>query len=218
MIIEKNQIDSEKTIETLHHLRQQSRKAKNIPNICLSDFIAPKSSGKTDYIGAFAVTAGLDIEKSLIEYEKEKDDYNSILIKSLADRLAEAFTELMHKKVRKELWKYQPNEKLNNQALITEKYQGIRPAPGYPACPDHLEKETLFRLLKVEKNTGIYLTESLAMYPASSVSGWYFSHPDSKYFTTGKIEKDQIESYAKRKNKTIPEIEKWLRSVLNYES
>ncbi len=213
-----NKIDSEKIIETVHHLRQQSRKAKNIPNICLSDFIAPKSSGKIDYIGAFAITTGLDIEKSLIKYEKEKDDYKSILIKSLADRLAEAFTELMHKKVRTELWKYQPEEKLDNQSLIAEKYQGIRPAPGYPACPDHLEKETLFNLLEVEKNTGIYLTENFAMYPAASVSGWYFSHPDSKYFTTGKIEKDQIESYAKRKNKTIPEIEKWLKSILNYEA
>jgi len=200
----------------LHHLRQQGLKASNLPNICLSDFIAPLDSGKTDYIGAFAVTAGLGIETLLEKFEKDHDDYNSIMLKAIADRLAEAFTELMHEKVRKEYWGYVTDEHLTNEQLIDESYQGIRPAPGYPACPDHTEKRTLFNLLNAEK-TGIILTESYAMFPASSVSGWYFSHPDSKYFGLGKIAKDQVENYAERKEMPLEEIERWLSPVLNYD-
>ncbi|MDI9859126.1 methionine synthase [Flectobacillus roseus] len=200
----------------LHHLRQQGQKASKLPNICLSDFIAPESSGKEDYIGAFAVTAGLGIETLLEQYEKDHDDYNSIMLKAIADRLAEAFAELMHERVRKEFWGYANEETLSNEELISEEYQGIRPAPGYPACPDHTEKRALFDLLQAER-IGITLTESFAMYPASSVSGWYFSHPDAKYFGLGKIAKDQVEDYAKRKGMDLETAEKWLAPVLNYE-
>ena len=206
----------------LHHLRQQNLKAQNLPNLCLSDFVAPVETGhalslpNTDYIGAFAVTAGLGIEPLLEQYEKDHDDYHSIMLKSIADRLAEAFTELMHERVRTEFWGYVSNETFSNEELIAEKYQGIRPAPGYPACPDHTEKTALFELLQAER-IGIELTESFAMYPASSVSGWYFAHPESKYFTIGKIAKDQVVDYAKRKNMPLEEIEKWLSPVLNYD-
>ncbi|MCY7350915.1 MAG: methionine synthase [Cytophagaceae bacterium] len=200
---------------TLRHLRQQSEKAANLPNYCLSDFIAPLESGREDYLGGFAVTAGIGIEKLIEKYERDHDDYNSILVKSLADRLAEAFTELMHQRVRREFWGYAPNEQLDNEALIKEKYQGIRPAPGYPACPEHTEKATLFELLQPE-SIGITLTESFAMYPASSVSGWYFSHPESRYFPVGKLQKDQVVDYAKRKNRSVEEMERWLGSVLGY--
>lgn len=196
-----------------HFLRQQGKKASKIPNISLADFVAPKD----DFFGGFAVTAGIGIEKLIEQYEKEHDDYKVIMIKALADRLAEAFAELMHKKVRTEWWGYAKGEDLLSDELIKEKYQGIRPAPGYPACPDHTEKRLLFDLLQVEKNTGIELTESFAMYPASSVSGFYFSHPDSKYFGLGKIGKDQIENYSKRKNMSVEEVEKWLAPNLNYE-
>ncbi|MDB5227099.1 MAG: methionine synthase [Bacteroidota bacterium] len=201
----------------LHHLRQQNKKGEKLPNYCLSDFVAPKESGKEDYIGAFAVTAGIGIEKWIKHFESQHDDYNKIMIAALADRLAEAFAERLHERVRKEFWGYAKNEKLTSDELVKEKYQGIRPAPGYPACPDHTEKPMLFKLLEAEKNTGIILTESNAMYPASSVSGWYFSHPDSKYFGIGKIAKDQVEDYAKRKNMKVEEIERWLQSVLNYD-
>ncbi|MDJ1496906.1 methionine synthase [Cytophagaceae bacterium DM2B3-1] len=201
----------------LHFIRQQGQKAANVPNICLSDFIAPLETGKTDYIGAFAVTAGIGIESLLEQYEKDHDDYNSIMIKALADRLAEAFAELMHERVRREFWGYATNEKLSNEDLISEEYQGIRPAPGYPACPDHTEKRTLFDLLDAEQQIGITLTESFAMYPASSVSGWYFSHEQAKYFPVGKMAKDQLEDYAQRKNMTIEEAEKWLAPNLNYD-
>ncbi len=204
-------------IATLHMLRQQGKRADGIPNLSLADFVAPENHGIQDYIGGFAVTAGIGIEKIVEKFEKEHDDYSSIMIKALADRLAEAFAELMHQRVRKEFWGYASDENLSNEELIREKYRGIRPAPGYPACPDHTEKETLFKLLQVEENTGIRLTESFAMYPASSVSGWYFSHPESNYFGLGKIEKDQVEEYAKRKNKSTTEMEKWLSSHLNYE-
>ncbi|MEY4384106.1 MAG: Methionine synthase [Bacteroidota bacterium] len=200
----------------LHHLRQQGLKASTLPNYCLSDFIAPLGN-EVDYIGAFAVTTGLGIETKLAEFEKEHDDYNSIMLKALADRLAEAFAELLHEKVRKEYWAYANEEHLSNEELISEKYQGIRPAPGYPACPDHTEKVRLFELLEVEKHTGISLTESLAMYPASSVSGFYFSHPKSTYYGLGKIAKDQVEDYAKRKGMSVEDVEKWLSPVLNYQ-
>ncbi len=206
----------------LHHLRQQGQKAANLPNIALSDFIAPMdvetmhALSLQDYIGAFAVTAGIGIEKLIEKFEKDHDDYNSIMVKALADRLAEAFAELMHERTRREFWGYETTEKFSKEDLISEKYQGIRPAPGYPACPDHTEKRALFELLKAEE-IGIELTESFAMYPASSVSGWYFSHPESKYFPIGKIGKDQVIDYSKRKNMSLEETEKWLAPVLNYD-
>jgi 5-methyltetrahydrofolate--homocysteine methyltransferase len=198
-------------------LRQQGMKAKGIPNISLADFIMPKESGQADYMGGFAVTAGIGIEKLIEKYHKELDDYSSIIVKALADRMAEALAELMHAKVRKELWSYAPDEHLANEDMIRERYQGIRPAPGYPACPEHTEKGTLFALLDVESNTGITLTESYAMYPAASVSGFYFSHPKSKYFPLGKISRDQVEDYALRKGMSPEEAEKWLMPVLSYE-
>ena len=207
--------DKRKTV--LHHLRQQNKKGEGLPNYCLSDFVAPAESGKEDYIGGFAVTSGIGIEKWLKHFEENHDDYNKIMLAALADRLAEAFAERMHERVRTEFWKYTTEESLTSEELIKEKYQGIRPAPGYPACPDHTEKPMLFKLLDAEKNAGIILTESNAMYPASSVSGWYFSHPDSKYFGIGKIAKDQVEDYAQRKNMKVEEIERWLQSVLNYD-
>jgi len=203
-------------LETFHFLRQQGKKGSGIANNSLVDFIAPKSEGKPDYLGFFAVTTGIGIEKLIEKYELEHDDYQSIMVKSLADRLAEAFAELMHEKVRKELWAYDSREALNSEELIKEKYQGIRPAPGYPACPDHTEKRLLFDLLEVAKNTGISLTESYAMYPTAAVSGFYFAHPDSKYFGLGKIEKDQVEDYAVRKNMSVAEVEKWLAPNLSY--
>ncbi len=208
-------IEAEGQKVRLHHLRQQSQKAPGLPNYCLSDFIAPVSSGKTDYVGGFAVTAGIGIEALIEKFEKQFDDYNSIMVKALADRLVEALAELMHERVRKEFWGYIKDENLSNEELIKEKYRGIRPAPGYPACPDHTEKRTLFDLLKAEK-TGIELTESFAMYPASSVSGWYFSHPESRYFPVGKIYQDQVEDYARRKNMTLEETERWLSPLLGY--
>ncbi len=203
--------------KVFHFLRQQGKKGSGLPNLSLADFIAPKESGKKDYIGCFAVTAGVGIEGIIEQYEKDHDDYNSIMIKAVADRLAEAFAELMHAKIRKELWAYSKDEALDNESLIREKYQGIRPAPGYPACPDHTEKQILFDLLEVERNTGISLTESCAMYPASSVSGFYFMHPESKYFGLGKIEKDQVLDYAERKEMSVEEIEKWLAPNLSYD-
>ncbi len=201
----------------LEFLRQQIKKAPGQPNISLADFIAPATTGRQDYIGGFAVTAGEGIEKWLDEFKKEHDDYSSIMLKALADRLAEAFTELMHERVRKEFWGYASSEHLSNEALIREEYLGIRPAPGYPACPEHTEKYKLFDLLSATDATGITLTESLAMYPTASVSGWYFAHPESKYFGLGKIEKDQVEDYAQRKGWTIEEAEKWLRPSLEYD-
>ena len=209
----------------LHHLRQQNQKAQGLPNLCLSDFIAPKPSmgaalvppsGARGAIGAFAVTTGLGIEPLLEKYEADHDDYSSIMLKSIADRLAEAFTELMHERVRKEFWGYAKDESFSNDELIKEKYDGIRPAPGYPACPDHTEKATLWKLLDADK-TGITLTESYAMYPASSVSGFYYAHPASKYFTIGKIQKDQVTDYARRKGLPLDVCEKWLSPVLGYD-
>ncbi|MEI6336241.1 MAG: methionine synthase, partial [Methylococcaceae bacterium] len=209
--------DTRKTkLETLHHLRQQNIKAPGRPNYCLSDFIAPKASGKADYIGAFAVTTGIGIEEKLQQFEQDHDDYSSIMLKALADRLAEAFAEYMHQVVRKNYWGYAEEESYEPEQLINEAYQGIRPAPGYPACPDHTEKGKLFELLKVTENTGIELTESYAMYPASAVSGWYFSHPDSQYFNVGKIDRDQLQDYAKRKNIAEEVAERWLAAHLHH--
>ncbi|MCZ6521482.1 MAG: methionine synthase, partial [Bacteroidetes bacterium] len=192
-------------------------KADGVPNICLADFVAPVESGVDDYIGAFAVTAGVGIEPLVERYHQDHDDYNVIMVKAVADRLAEAFAELLHFQVRKEYWGYSPDEKLNIEQLVKENYHGIRPAPGYPACPDHTEKRILFEMLKVEKNTGISLTESYAMYPAASVSGYYFSHPQSKYFGLGKIQKDQVEDYTKRKKLELEVTERWLAPNLAYE-
>ena len=197
-------------IETFCTLRQQAVKSNQ--NLALSDYIAPSDSGIQDYMGAFACTAGIGIENQLLKFEKEFDDYNIILLKAIADRLAEALTEYMHEKVRKEIWGYSKDESYNNEELIDEIYDGIRPAPGYTACPDHTEKLKIFSLLESEKNIGVSLTESMAMMPNSSVSGYYFAHPSSKYFTVGKIQDDQIKDYSKRKNMSIIEVEKWLRS------
>ena len=203
-------------ISTFINLRNQQKKSDNIPNLCLSDFLAPKSTGRIDYLGVFAVTAGLGIEEHLKAFEKNHDDYSIIMLKALADRLAEAFTELLHEKVRKELWAYQPDEQLSLEDLMLEKYKGIRPAHGYPACPDHSEKVTIFSLLDVPGNTGITLTENHAMFPAASVSGLIFAHPESRYFFVGKIGKDQAKDYASRKNANLETVEKWLASNLNY--
>ena len=199
----------------LHFLRQQNQKASNQPNFCLADFIAPKQSNINDYMGAFVVSAGHHCDEICKEYELANDDYSSILVKAIADRLAEASAEWLHDKVRKELWGYEKIQ-LDNQQLIEEFYQGIRPAPGYPACPDHTEKSTLFSLVQATEHTGITLTESYAMMPAASVSGWYFAHPAAKYFTIGKISKEQVISYAERKNMSVEECEKWLGPVLAY--
>jgi len=196
---------------TFHFLRQQGKKSQGIPNISLTDFIS-----KNDHLGFFAVTAGINIEQLTEKYAKEFDEYNSIMVKAIADRWAEAFAELMHKKVRKELWGSVPQESFSNQELIKEVYDGIRPAPGYPACPDHTEKEKIFNLLEVQKHTGMTLTESMAMLPAASISGYYFAHPDSKYFPVGKISKDQIESYSRRKGQSMEDTEKWMAPALNY--
>ena len=197
---------------TFYSIRQQSQKAAGQPNVALADFIKPSG----DYIGAFAVSTGFGIDEKIAAFEKDHDDYSSIMLKALADRLAEAFAEVMHKKVRTEYWAYAKNENFSNEEIIKEKYQGIRPAPGYPAQPDHTEKLTLWKLIDVEKNTGITLTESLAMFPTAAVSGLYIAHPDSYYFSVGKIEKDQVEDYARRKGMKVEEIERWLGSVLAY--
>jgi 5-methyltetrahydrofolate--homocysteine methyltransferase len=201
----------------LHHLRQQADKPVERPDLCLSDFIAPREYGKRDWIGGFAVTAGLGIEPHLQRFHAEHDDYSSIILKALADRLAEAFAERMHERVRREFWGYASDEALDNQALIAEKYQGIRPAPGYPACPDHTEKTTLFRLLDAPANAGIELTEGFSMYPAAAVSGWYFSHPGSQYFVVGRLSREQVEDYARRKGWSRQEAERWLASNLDYD-
>ncbi len=204
------------TATTIHHLRQQSEKPTGQPNLSLADYVAPKGSGRQDYIGAFAVTAGVGLDELCKRFDKDHDDYNSIMTKALADRLAEAFAECLHKRVREE-WGYGKHEQLTNDDLIRERYRGIRPAPGYPACPDHTEKQLLFDLLQVEKNAGITLTDSFAMLPAASVSGLYFAHPGAKYFAVGKIGKDQVEDYARRKGMDLRTIERWLSPNLNYE-
>jgi 5-methyltetrahydrofolate--homocysteine methyltransferase len=203
-------------IETLHFLRNQQQKDAGQPNLCLTDFIAPKESGIVDYIGSFAVTAGLGVEEWVKAYDQDLDDYNAILIKILADRLAEAFAELLHKRVRREFWGYAAEEQLDVNSMIREEYMGIRPAPGYPACPEHSEKETLFTLLNAEKTTGIALTENFAMHPGAAVCGYYFANPSAQYFNLGRISRDQVADYAKRKNLEIERVEKLLNSNLNY--
>ncbi|RMG40007.1 MAG: methionine synthase [Candidatus Dadabacteria bacterium] len=210
--------DKRDTVVTvLHTLRQQLKKREGQSNMALADFVAPKNSGINDYIGAFAVTAGIGVKELVEHYKNDLDDYRVIMIKALADRLAEAFAECLHGQVRRNYWGYAADELLTNKELIREKYRGIRPAAGYPACPDHTEKRLIFDLLSVEKNTGINLTENFAMYPAASICGLYFAHPDSHYFGLGKISRDQVEDYAVRKNMPVSEIEKWLRPNLNYE-
>ncbi|MFS0898162.1 methionine synthase [Mycolicibacterium litorale] len=203
-------------LTTLHNLRQQGEHRDGIPNRSLGDFVAPKETGLRDYVGAFAVTAGLGSQDKIVEFKAANDDYSAILLESIADRLAEAFAERMHQRVRKEFWGYQPDEQLDNEELIGEKYRGIRPAPGYPACPEHTEKTTLFSLLDVTERTGIELTESMAMWPGAAVSGWYFSHPQSQYFVVGRLAQDQVADYAKRKGWTLAEAERWLAPNLGY--
>jgi 5-methyltetrahydrofolate--homocysteine methyltransferase len=204
-------------IATLHHLRQQADKPVERPDFCLADFVAPQSSGRADWVGAFAVTAGIGIEPHLERFERDHDDYSSIMLKALADRLAEAFAERLHERVRREFWGYAPDEALGNDELIAEKYRGIRPAPGYPACPDHTEKATLFRLLDATANAGIELTEGYAMVPTAAVSGWYFAHPQSQYFVVGRLTREQVEDYARRKGWTLAEAERWLAPNLDYD-
>ena len=219
--IELYQDESRDEVKTvLHHLRQQMAKPSDRPNGCLSDFVAPKNASvgsKPDYIGAFAVTTGIGIDEHVARFEAQHDDYNSILLKALADRLAEAFAERMHERVRREFWAYDKDEQLSNDQLIAEDYRGIRPAPGYPACPDHTEKATLWSLIQPDENAGITITESFAMLPTASVSGFYFSHPDAKYFGTGKVQKDQVEDYAQRKGQDLSVTERWLAPVLAYD-
>ena len=211
--IELNLEGNKKTM--LHFLRNEEEKEPGIPNLSLADFIAPKQTGYPDYIGLFAVTAGLGIEKWVKEYEDENDDYNAIMVKILADRLAEAFAELLHDIVRKEYWGYAKDENLTIEEIIHEGYAGIRPAPGYPACPEHSEKGTIFNLLEANK-TGITLTENFSMYPAAAVSGYYFANPYSQYFAISRISREQVEDYASRKNLTVKEVERLLASNLNY--
>jgi 5-methyltetrahydrofolate--homocysteine methyltransferase len=206
-----------KLLTTLHFLRQQDEKPPGRPNRSLADFVAPKESGIADYIGAFAVTAGIGTEALANHYKQQHDDYNAILVQALADRLAEAFAERLHERVRKEFWGYAPDEALTVEQLVKEKYQGIRPAPGYPACPDHTEKALLFELIDVTRRTEIKLTESFAMWPAAAVSGFYFSHPEATYFAVGKINKDQVKDYARRKGMEIKTVERWLSPNLGYE-
>ncbi len=205
-----------KVAMTWHNLRQQTKKPADIPNYCLADYIAPKETGVADYIGGFAVTAGIGIDARVAEFERQNDDYNAIMLKSLADRLAEAYAELLHARVRREFWGYAADEALDNDALIAEKYRGIRPAPGYPACPEHSEKGPLFELLQAPVNAGITITDSFAMLPTAAVSGFYFSHPEAKYFASGKIDKEQVASYAKRKGWDMETAERWLAPVLSY--
>jgi 5-methyltetrahydrofolate--homocysteine methyltransferase len=204
-------------LAVIHTLRQQMIKPPGRPNLALADFVAPRETGLADHVGAFAVTAGIGVEELVAGFEAQHDDYNAILAKALADRLAEAFAERLHERVRREYWAYAPDEVLDNTDLIRERYQGIRPAPGYPACPDHTEKRALFDLLRAETNAGITLTESYAMLPTAAVSGYYFWHPQSQYFGVGKIERDQVEDYARRKGMDVATMERWLAPNLNYD-
>jgi 5-methyltetrahydrofolate--homocysteine methyltransferase len=204
-------------LATFYGLRQQLAKRDGRPNLCLSDFVAPAETGLNDYVGGFVVTAGIEEVRIAERFERANDDYRSILVKALADRIAEAFAERMHQRVRKEFWAYAPDEAISNDELIREEYRGIRPAPGYPAQPDHTEKDTLFRLLEAERRIGVTLTESFAMWPGSSVSGLYLAHPDAHYFGVAKVERDQVEAYAARKSMSVPEVERWLSPILNYD-
>ncbi|MGH9678321.1 MAG: vitamin B12 dependent-methionine synthase activation domain-containing protein, partial [Candidatus Acidiferrales bacterium] len=208
--------ESRHLITTFHTLRQQTARDNREPSYAVADFIAPRESGRMDYLGAFAVTAGIGIEPLVEKFEKDHDDYNALMAKALADRLAEGLAELMHKRARIE-WGYGKEENLSYADLVRERYRGIRPAPGYPALPDHTEKRPLFDLLCAEKNTGITLTENFAMYPAASVSGFYFSHPQSKYFAVGNLDRDQVEDYARRKGLDLRTAERWLAPNLNYD-
>jgi 5-methyltetrahydrofolate--homocysteine methyltransferase len=208
--------ESRHSLTTFHTLRQQTLRENKEPSYALADFIAPRETGKLDYLGAFAVTAGLRIEPLVAKFEKDHDDYNALMTKALADRLAEGLAELTHKRARIE-WGYGKDENLDYADLVRERYRGIRPAPGYPALPDHTEKRPLFDLLCAEKNTGITLTENFAMYPAAAVSGFYFSHPESKYFAVGKIDRDQVDDYARRKGLDLRTAERWLSPNLNYD-
>jgi 5-methyltetrahydrofolate--homocysteine methyltransferase len=210
-------VDVDGRATTLHFLRQQADKPPERPDFCLADFVAPQASGRQDWIGAFAVTAGIGIEEHVRRFEADHDDYNAILLKALADRLAETLAERLHQRVRTEFWGYAPDEALDAEALIGEQYRGIRPAPGYPACPEHSEKATLFRLLDAGRNAGISLTESFAMYPAAAVSGYYFSHPGSQYFVVGRVSKEQVADYARRKGVELAQAERWLASNLDYD-
>jgi 5-methyltetrahydrofolate--homocysteine methyltransferase len=210
--------DSRRSVRAvIHTLRQQMRKADGRPNLALADFVAPRESNVPDYLGAFAVTTGIGADALAERHAAANDDYSSILAKALADRLAEALAERMHERVRTELWGYAPDERLDNAALIREEYQGIRPAPGYPACPDHTEKRTLFSLLEPERRIGLTLTESFAMWPTAAVSGYYFWRRESQYFGVGKIDRDQVEEYARRKGMDVGEAERWLAPNLNYD-
>jgi 5-methyltetrahydrofolate--homocysteine methyltransferase len=209
--------DAGRPVAVLNFLRQQADKPPGRPDFCLADFVAPKAAGKRDYIGAFAVTAGIGIDAQVARFEAAHDDYSSILLKALADRLAEALAEALHARVRRELWGYAADEALDNEALIAERYRGIRPAPGYPACPDHTEKAKLFALLDAPSNAGVTLTESFAMLPAAAVSGYYFAHPESQYFVVGRISKEQVEDYARRKGMALSEAERWLAPILDYD-
>ena len=203
-------------LATLHTLRQQNEKPEGQPNQALADFVAPRETGIPDYVGAFAVTAGIGIESIVEQFEKDHDDYSAIMTKALADRLAEALAESLHKRAREE-WGYGRGESLSSEDLIRERYRGIRPAPGYPACPDHSEKRVLFDLLQAERRAGLRLTETFAMLPAASVSGFYFSHPEARYFTVGRLDRDQVLDYARRKGLPLAEVERWLSPNLNYE-
>jgi 5-methyltetrahydrofolate--homocysteine methyltransferase len=202
---------------TLNFLRQQKGKPEGQPHECLADYLAPRASGVRDYFGAFAVTAGIGIEEHVARFERSHDDYSAIMLKALADRLAEAAAEHFHERVRRELWGYAAAEALTNEQLVREEYHGIRPAPGYPACPDHSEKAKLWRLLDVEANTGMRLTDSYAMYPTAAVSGWYIAHPQARYFAVGKIDREQSADYARRKAMALAEVERWLAPNLGYE-
>jgi 5-methyltetrahydrofolate--homocysteine methyltransferase len=206
-----------RVLATLHFLRQQMVKPEDRANRCLADLVAPKATHVRDYLGCFAVTAGIGIEERLAVFEARHDDYSAIMLKALADRLAEAFAELMHLRVRREYWGYEHDERLSVEELIDEKYVGIRPAPGYPACPDHTEKALLFDLLDAQRAAEITLTESFAMLPTAAVSGFYFSHPQAKYFAVGRIQRDQVQDYAQRKGWTVAQAERWLAPVLAYE-
>ena len=205
----------QKVLNKFLTLRQQSKKAEGIPNIALSDFISPLTNKGNDYVGCFCVSAGFGSDELCSKYEKENDDYSSIMVKALADRFAEAFAEYLHKEVRTKYWGFSNDENSSNEDLIKENYRGIRPAPGYPACPDHLEKNTIWELLDIEKKIGVKLTESLAMWPAASVSGYYFANPDSKYFGLGKIDKDQVKDYSIRRGISINKATKWLNPNIN---
>ncbi|MEO8011779.1 MAG: vitamin B12 dependent-methionine synthase activation domain-containing protein, partial [Dokdonella sp.] len=209
--------NSETPTHVLHFLRQQADKPVERPDFCLADFVAPKTSGVDDWIGGFAVTAGIGIDEHVARFEHEYDDYSSIMLKALADRLAEAFAEHLHLRVRREFWGYEADERLSNDALIREDYRGIRPAPGYPACPDHSEKATLFEMLDAPSNAGLTLTENFAMLPTAAVSGWYFSHPRSQYFVIGRVTREQVEDYARRKGWSLADAERWLAPNLDYD-